>query len=368
MSQRRRKPRLALSAEIKRLTLHAAKQGVTLDTASAKDLALLEPPVSTRKLDGVLRLIQAVGDEGFELSARQALRRVELCGGDAEEAFRRTLAGGVELRPGVTDMVRYAADRGVTFTPRTVYELFRLRGRDGARRYIDKLGAIMDAASVLGVACSQILAAMRLARADGKAAKVIAGLRAEQRRRYDRRNAPCRVVVPPRDLTLRANALAGCGCSRCRDRLAEQMQRYITKMIAARCFASLDREEARAMANLELIDAVESWPGGPNFTGWFAIRFRHRVARDVMSRAPEERQMVSLDAPGVLADDEGGRLVSLGERIPDRTRDVLDIVLLRERLAERELERRQSRADRGEEYMNHVQDQALVDGVTRRAA
>jgi hypothetical protein len=62
--------------------------------------------------------------------------------------------------------------------------------------------------------------------------------------------------------------------------------------------------------------------------------------------------MLSLDAPGVLSDDDGGRVVPLGERIPDRSRDVLEIVLLRERFAEAALAQRQLRADRGEEFTN----------------
>jgi hypothetical protein len=365
MSRAQRSPRLSRSAEIKRLTLHAAKHGATLDTASAKEIAVLEPPVSTRKLDGILRLIRATGDEGFALSTRQALSRVDACGGDAEEAFRRTLAGGVEFRPGVADTVGYAAQRGVVFTPNSVYQLLRRRGLDGTRRYIDDLAAIMDVASELGVECSQDKAKTRLWRAGGDAGAVVAGFRAAHRRRQDRRTAPCRVAVPPRELASRSDAFAGCGCPRCLHRLAVQMQRYIARLVARPFCARLDREEARAEANLELIESVECWPGG-NFTGWFAARFGHRIAARNESRALEESTTVSLDAPGVLADDAGGRLVSLAERIPDRSCDVLTIVLLRERLSERALELRQVRADRGEEYLAEVHGEALAlaAGVT----
>jgi hypothetical protein len=62
--------------------------------------------------------------------------------------------------------------------------------------------------------------------------------------------------------------------------------------------------------------------------------------------------MLSLDAQDVLSDDEGGRTVPLGERIPDRSVDVLTIVILRELIAEALLQLRQARADRGEEYTN----------------
>jgi hypothetical protein len=68
------------------------------------------------------------------------------------------------------------------------------------------------------------------------------------------------------------------------------------------------------------------------------------------ARSCDEREMISLDAPGVLAYDDDGRSVPLGERIPDRSVDVLDIVLLRERVAEAALKLRQERANRGAGY------------------
>ncbi|HEX5926394.1 MAG TPA: hypothetical protein VFY45_21360 [Baekduia sp.] len=288
-------------------------------------------------------------------------------GGYAEEAFRRTLAGGAELRPGVSDTVRYAADQGITFAPSTVYGHFRRRGKTGTRHYIDDLGAIMDAASTLGVGCSQSFATERLRRAGGNAHKAIAGLRAEERRRQDRRTAPCRVVVPPREPRSRTNALAGCGCPRCQSRLAEQMQRYIARLSAGWFCAHLDREEARAMAYLELVEALDAWEGGTNFAGWFGRRFERRARKASESRLRDQQQTIPLDAPGVLADDAGGRLVSLGERVPDRSCDVVIIVLMRERLAERALEQRRLLADRGEEYMAGVRDR-VAEISDRRAA
>jgi hypothetical protein len=129
------------------------------------------------------------------------------------------------------------------------------------------------------------------------------------------------------------------------------MQRYIGKMIAAPFFRNLDREEARAEANLELIHSIETWPGG-NFTGWFAARFTSRVRAIYRSRSAEERETLSLDARDVLANDEGGRIVSLGERIPDRSVDVLTIVLLRERLADAVLQLHRICAERASEYMD----------------
>ncbi len=89
---------------------------------------------------------------------------------------------------------------------------------------------------------------------------------------------------------------------------------------------------------------------GSTFTGWFAIRLKCRVLEIYRSRSAEERKLISLDAAYALADDESGRIVSLGERVPDRSIDVLIIVLLRERLAEKALQLRRIRAERGEEY------------------
>jgi DNA-directed RNA polymerase specialized sigma24 family protein len=249
------------------------------------------------------------------------------------------------------ETAQYAADRGVTLAPSSIGHLLRKHGHDGTRDYIDKLGDIMDAASLLGVGCTQALATRRLSLAEGDHRRVIADFTAEHRRRSDRRAIACRVVVPPHTLRDRANAFAGCGCQRCRDRLAAHMQRYIGKMIATPFFRNLDREEARAEANLELIHSIETWPGG-NFTGWFAARFTSRVRTIYRSRSTEERETLSLDARDVLADDEGGRIVSLGERIPDRSVSVLTIVLLRERLAEAVLELRRIRAERASEYMD----------------
>lgn len=251
---------------------------------------------------------------------------------------------------GQSEMAQYAADRGITLAPSSLGHLLRKHGHDGTRDYIDKLSGIMDAASLLGIGCTQALATRRLSLAAGDAHRVIADFTAERHRRSDRRTIACRVIVPPHTLRDRANAFAGCGCPRCRDRLAAHMQRYIGKMIAAPFFRNLDREEARAEANLELIHSIETWPGG-NFTGWFAARFTRRVRKIYRSRSPKERETLSLDARDVLADDEGGRIVSLGERIPDRSVDVLTIVILRERLAEGVLELRRIRAERALEYM-----------------
>jgi hypothetical protein len=337
--------------DVQRLIERTARQGLTLDLASARTLASLGALAATRKLNHACRLIQTGHYEDLELSFRDALRRIDTCGGDVEEAIRRMLNGGPEARAGIPETVEYAADRGVLLAPHSVYGLFTKHGASGTRHYIDKLAAIMDAASILGIDCAQTLAARRLSLAEGNAQRVIADFIAEHRRRSDRRTIGCRITILPRELSARSNAFAGCGCPRCLDRLATQLQHYIAKMIAGPFYARLDHEEARAEANLELIRSVETWPGG-NFTGWFAARFKNRVHTIYASRSAEEQDMLPLDAAGVLSDDDGGRGVPLGERIPDRSVDVLSIVLLRERVAEAALELRQQRADRGEEFTN----------------
>ncbi len=276
-----------------------------------------------------------------------------MCGGDVEEAIRRMLAGGVEAIEGVPETVQYAADRGIVLAPSSIYKHFRTRGRSGTRRYINKLSAIMDAASILGIDCTQALATKRLSRAEENVERAIAAFTTERRRRADRQKVTCRVAVPPRTPGARSNALAGCGCPHCRDRLAADMQHYISKMITSSFFGDLDREEARAEANLALLHAIDTWPGG-NFTGWFATCFMRRAQAIYASRSAAERAMLSLDADGVLSDDNGGRTVPLAERIPDRSTDVLTIVLLRERFAEAALQLRKIRAERGEELTNRL--------------
>jgi hypothetical protein len=251
----------------------------------------------------------------------------------------------------VSETIRYAGERGVLFSPGYVTSLLRRLGAYGTRSYVDKLGTIMDAASTLGIECHQSLASRRLSLANGDVERAIEGFAAQFRRRSDRHKAACCVPIPPRDWDARSNAFAGCGCPHCSDRLANHMKRYINKMIASRFFDGLDREEARAEANLELIHSIETWPGG-NFTGWFSARYTNRVRGIYRSRSGEERGIISLDADDLLSEDGDGRIVPLCERIPDRSADVLSIVLLREWAAEAELARRQSCTDRVREHTN----------------
>jgi hypothetical protein len=60
--------------------------------------------------------------------------------------------------------------------------------------------------------------------------------------------------------------------------------------------------------------------------------------------------MLSLDAPGSLADDGDGRSVSLEELVPDLSRDVFDVVNDRLRLADFVESQRRERAQRAAAY------------------
>jgi hypothetical protein len=249
---------------------------------------------------------------------------------------------------GAEPIARHAANRGVALTAGSIGCLTRQLGERKTAIYIDNIGKIMDAASMLGMECSQARATRRLSRAGGDVEQVIAEFAAEHRRRADRRNAPCRVPVPPHALTDRPNAFAGCGCPHCCERLASHMERYINKMIAARFFSGLDREEARGEAYLELVRSIDTWPGG-NFTGWFSVRFTNRVKEIYRSRSNLERETMSLDTDMVPSHDNA-RTVPLAERIPDRTVDVLTIVLLRERIFWPILQLRRACAARAGEF------------------
>jgi DNA-directed RNA polymerase specialized sigma24 family protein len=328
----------------------AARRGVPVSLTGARTLARLGNDRAQRRLDAVCQVVEASRENGRELTFSRAARRIDNCHGDVDEAIRRLLNGGAENQPGVSDAVQYAAERGVTLAPTSIQALFVKHGRQGTRGYIDKLGQIMDTASMLGISCNQALATRRLALAKGNVQHVVANLTAQHRRRSDRRSMKCQVLAPPEELAERANAFARCGCPRCVDRLANQMQRYIERMISGPFFAHLDREEARSESNLELIKSIETWPGAGNFAGWFAAHFKNRTLNIYGSRSPEEQEMLSLDATDISVDDAGGLTTPLGERIPDRSSDVLTIVLLRERLAEAALQQHQLRADKANEH------------------
>ncbi len=263
-------------------------------------------------------------------------------------------------------MTQFAAERGVVLAPSSLSRLFKQRGRSGTRRYINDLGTIMDAAATFGIDCTQARATRRIAQAGGSAHCVIADFAAQHRRRSDRRTATCCVTVPPHALRERANAFAGCGCPRCCERLSAHMKPYIAKMISAPYFAHLDPDEARSEANLALIRSAETWPGG-NFTGWFAAHFNTRVKEiySSRSRTVEWDQPLSLDASSILDDDNGGRTVSLGERVSIYTADVLTIVIRRAQLAEAALAQRKRCIERVEEYDTGGRDAPMPSQSTR---
>jgi hypothetical protein len=333
--------------EQSRLVARAARRAVTLDAGSLRRLQPKGYLQALRTVDHVCQIVHAGRQEERELTFAEALKRFESCGGDVSLAIRR-LRWAAETYPGMPEAISLAEELGVTLANRSIYSLIRERGLLGATRYIEHLAAVMDHAALLGITCRQSTATWKLGRAGGDLARVLDDLTEQHRKRIARLSSPCRVLVPPRDLADRTNAYARCGCLRCQGRLAVQMQPYIGKMIAARLCAGLDRDEARARANDELLTSIENWPGR-NFSGWFSSRFRLRV-RSMRAAQREQRRMeISLDAPAVLADDGDGSQVPLGERIPDRTVDVQKIVLLRERVAEEEIARRRMRIQRTEE-------------------
>jgi hypothetical protein len=129
----------------------------------------------------------------------------------------------------VSETHSYADRRGVTFTRQSIRSLLKRRGQAGARSYIADLGAIMDAAAIVGCDCAQTRAMRLLALAGGNAQDVVDEFSAQRRRRIDRRTARCAVPVPPRALAARSNAYAGCGCPHCLRRLAHQLERYIER-------------------------------------------------------------------------------------------------------------------------------------------
>jgi hypothetical protein len=345
--------------ETSHLIGRAARRAVTLDSGSLRRLLPKGYLQAVRTVDHVCQIVHAGRPEELELSFAAALRRLENCAGDVTLAVRR-LRWAVETRPGMPEAISLAEALGVTLAAESIYALFRERGRPGTMKHIEHIAAVMDQAVLLGIRCPQSTASWKLGRAGGELVRVLDDLTDEHRRRVARLSSPCRVLVPPRGLADRANAFAGCGCLRCQDRLAFQMQPYIGKMVAAPLCAGLDRDEARAQANAELLTAVETWPGG-NFTGWFSSRFRLRVRSMRAAQRERERMEISLDAPAVLADDGDGSQVPLGERIPDRTVDVATIVELRERVAEAEIARRRMRMQRAEEVDSPVNTSSAED-------
>jgi hypothetical protein len=327
----------------------AARRGVTVGVGSAQRLNSMGFLHAKRKIEDVCRVVDAAAEEDLRLTFTSARRRLEACGGDVEKAIHRLEWGDLETREGMPEAILHAGDLGVNLEASTLYGLIRTRGREGTLEYISDLADIIDTACTLGIECPQTLATRRLALAGGDASVAIVGFRAQHRRRMDRLRYPCSAVVAPRGLRERANAYAGCGCPSCLRRLAAQLQGYIAKMVANSPCSGLTHEEASAEANRVLLISAESWPGG-NFTGWFSHAFKRRMLEIYASRSEEDERLLYLDAPQVLWNDGDGRLVSLGERVTDRTASVEDIVLQREQAAEEELKRHRDRIERIREF------------------
>jgi DNA-directed RNA polymerase specialized sigma24 family protein len=331
------------------LVQHAARHGVVLSYADAERLLRKQDVLpALRAVQDVCKVIRLCRSEQLELDFGSALRHLRACGGDPDETAKRLLWGAPGARPGVAEASRHAVRRGIDLEPAAIDRLVRTRGLDGAMRWIDKLHAVMAAADDLGVECDLKNASWRLSRAKGSVEAVVADLAAIQQRRVDGLTAPCGVMVPPRDWQERANAYAGCRCRPCREKLVIQMQPYIGKMLTNPFFADLD--DARSEANYELTNAIDQWPGGTNFAGWFAGFFRHRVLHTYANREPEDRTMLSLDAPAIHADDRGGRVVSLLDRLADRSVDPAPVVERKLTIEASMTEKRRDREKRVTDY------------------
>jgi hypothetical protein len=341
--------------EISILVKRATRYGVVLPSTTADDLLLnLDLLPALRAVNGACKIICLNRSEkGSELSFAVALHHLEACGGDVNEASRLLLQGPPGTRTDVAEAIQYAADQDIDIAPSTIRRLIREHGQEGPRNHVDKLRAIMGAAGELGFECSQILASRRLSRAGGCTATVIDDFVAVQQRRVDRLAGDCLIKCPPQTLQERANAYAGCGCRSCSDNLVVQLQPYVSKILANPFYADLDRDEGRSEANVALAAAIDQWPGGDNFAGWFSGFFKNHVRQIYDARSIEERTMLSLEGSGVTHDERGSRSVSLIECLPDRSMDPAPIV---ERKLGIEYSARQKRQDRAERVAAYERD------------
>jgi DNA-directed RNA polymerase specialized sigma24 family protein len=337
-----------MSAHI--LVQRSTSHGVAMSTAEAERLlSTLDLLAALRVVEGACGIVRvAWSEQRVELDFSSALRYLRACGGDADQAKARLLWRPSDARPGTPEVTRRARVRGIDLEPERIDTLVKRRGVEGALRYVDKVHAVLEATRELGIECAQTLAIWRLSRAKERPTAVIASFAAEQRRRVDRLTAPCGVKVPPRGFRERANVHAECGCPSCSNRLTSHMQRYIGKMLANPFFADLD--DAWSEAHHALADAIDQWPGGENFAGWFSVFFKNRVRGIYATRAPEERTMVSLDAPADPFDERGHRMVSPIDRLADRSVDPAPIVVRKITIEDSVGEKRREREERVAAY------------------
>ncbi|MBB4663923.1 hypothetical protein [Conexibacter arvalis] len=348
--KRRPRGRQAPPAELAAtLVRRGARRGVNIGPSSARRLAAQGQARAMRTVDDVCTIIQTARSEGKRLDFGGGLRRLNEAGGDVQQAIDRLRFGHTEMHPGVQKVSRYAAERGIELTAWTIRFYVRHRGEEGARAHIAGLANIMDAAAVLGEECSLGTALWRLSDADGDSGLAVERLVSRHQRTMARWGKRCEVAVTPRDQHEAAKARATCACRRCLDALARQLENYIGVMIRNdAAIRILDPDEARGAASEALMRAVETWPGGRSFTGWFSGVFRRHVGHIHSRRAHEEWSMLSLDQP--IGGDRLGNPVTIGDLVPDRTVDPATIVVWRETLRERFGEIRAEREARSDEY------------------
>lgn len=337
-----------MNDEVALLIRRATSQEVALPEATACRLAKLGRLNAARKVNAVCQVVRTSRKEGAELRFGAALKHLEDCGGDVELALRRLLGSPLERRRGVHELLEYAASRGIELGPRTVNELRRVRGDAGARRHLDDVATILDAAYEARRPISQRAAVRRLNEADGEAQKVVARLVAERRRHDDRVNGPCTLRLRQRSEEDLSQRLAECACLSCSGRLAERLGPLIDQVIARRPHTRRDPEEARSQAHLDLMLALDTWRGGTNFPAYFRKRLIAMYESDYTSTPDVEREMLPLDA-GFLR-DSGGE-VTLEERVPDLTVDVAITVILLDELRRRVAQRRREWEERALEYL-----------------
>lgn len=166
---------------------------------------------------------------------------------------------------------------------------------------------------------------------------VLAATRATRRAhaRAARLARSCEVVVRSQDAERARQAAALCGCRRCEEFLIVSIRPYVQGFVKARPWLRL-LGDVEHEAGVCVGPALDSWdPAGGAFMSFFPMVFLRR-ARDLLQhqQAHREHAAFSLDAPVVGAGQDGGRYVSFGERIPDRTVSPERIVLARETLRE----------------------------------
>lgn len=210
--------------------------------------------------------------------------------------------------------------------PASVRKLRRQRGDEGARAHIEALAAIVAQLRAAGLPSTTLSAANRLHQA-GSADAAIERIRAAAARAAHRRNGACMVGRPPTDLDRKWNALAGCACRKCSNQIALGLRRY-TRVLISHAAPLLPQPEAESVCDLALAQALATWRGSGSFT-----KFYSRIAecalgetiRDTIAWDALER----LDSPIVRGD---AFTVTRVDRVPDRTIDVADIVIARDRI------------------------------------